>query len=112
MDDNWTNQEPRVATDRDANTRWSGSKANFRCWFCGHRIKTGETWQFLYTNDLPGAGGNPLVCDHCIAEAVEQAQFLCLSRNEVLRERWQQKCAQWAEIMNDPKWWEFRRMTQ
>lgn len=105
----FTDQEPRVATDKDVNLPWSGNKANFRCPFCGHRIKEGETWQFLYTNDLPGCGGNPLVCDHCIASAKEEAARTGTTRNAVLRERWQRKCAQWHEIMDDPQWWWFRK---
>lgn len=101
----FTDQEPRVATAQDIKRPW----AAFRCRFCGHRIKEGETWQFLYTNDLLGAGGNPLVCDHCIASAKEEAARTGETRNDVLRERWQRKCAKWREIVDDPQWWWFRK---
>lgn len=105
----FTDQEPRVATAEDINFPWSGNKANFRCRFCGHQIKEGETWQWLYANDLLETGGNPVVCGDCIASATEEAAFDGKTRNEVLRERWQRKYVEWRKFMDDPQWWWFRR---
>lgn len=38
------------------------NRDRFRCHFCGHRFEVGESYLRLYTNDLAGCGGNPLVC--------------------------------------------------
>lgn len=103
----WDKQEPVVATKEHLTLPWCGRRDNFRCRFCGHQIKEGETWQFLYTNDLPGVSGNPLVCGVCIVSANEEADFDCKTRNAVLRERWQRKCAEWHKIVDDPQWWWF-----
>lgn len=44
----WSNGEPLIATEEHVNLQWSGNKANFRCGFCGHKIKVGERWMFVY----------------------------------------------------------------
>ena len=86
---------PRVATKEHCNAPWSGDKKNFRCGFCGHRFKEGDTWRAIFTNHIPEATGNPLICADCYTTAEEAQQ------------KWAEK---WKEYMND-KWWWFRRLS-
>lgn len=56
-----------VADERACKSRWSGrvdSKAFF-CAFCGHDFVIGDEYRMVYTNDMDGAGGNPLTCKPC-----------------------------------------------
>ena len=91
----FTDQKPRIATREDVHARWSGGATGkyFRCALCGHKFKVGDTWRFVYTNDTPGAGGNPLVCETCDG-----------TREKVI-EKWK---ALKIEFDN-PKFWRFKR---
>jgi len=40
-------------------------KPVFRCFLCGHRFVPGDVVRWQFTNDIPGAAGNPLVCKAC-----------------------------------------------
>lgn len=66
--------KPRVATEQDCQTRWHGMPLGegFRCNLCGHRFKVGDIFRFVFTNDTPGAGGNPLVCEKCDGPDVKE----------------------------------------
>ena len=46
---------------------WAGGNNGkyFRCHFCGHKFKAGDKYRIIYTNDIKGAGGNPIVCEAC-----------------------------------------------
>lgn len=63
----FTNGLPWLATDADCSVAWGGSKGGtrFRCTLCGYRLNPGDRVRWQYTNDVPGAGGNPLVCEGC-----------------------------------------------
>jgi hypothetical protein len=64
----WTCGLPFVATEADCNvTRWScaGPGERFRCFKCGHKFVPGDTVRWQFTNDTPGASGNPFVCVNC-----------------------------------------------
>ncbi len=63
----FTDQNPWVATEEDCKRPWSGGKngLRFRCFLCGHRFKPGDRVRWQYTNDIPGASGNPMVCESC-----------------------------------------------
>jgi hypothetical protein len=63
----FTNGKPWIATEKDVHASWSGGKDGkyFRCALCGYKFKVGDTVRLQYTNDVPGAGGNPLVCQKC-----------------------------------------------
>lgn len=89
----FTNGQPWIATDKDCGMRWSCGKPgeHFRCGFCGHKFVPGDRVRWQYTNDIPGAGGNPMVCEKCDGPDVV--------------ERWAKKCAEWAA----DAWWWFRR---
>jgi hypothetical protein len=39
--------------------------SSFKCGPCGHRFKAGDYYRWLYTNNLPGYGGNPFTCEKC-----------------------------------------------
>lgn len=107
----WINGEPLIATADHLAARWGGDPANFRCGFCGQRILAGERWCFVYTNDLVGAGGNPLACQVCI----DAANFRVTDQTgtgtlrDVLRSTWASRCAEWREFTRDPRWWRFVR---
>lgn len=57
--------KPMVATREHCNTRWMRDKKNFRCGMCGCNFKEGDVFRWIYTNNLPGYSGNPLVCEKC-----------------------------------------------
>ena len=63
----FTDQKPRIATKEDCKAQWSGGENGkyFRCALCGHKFVIGDYWRFVYTNDIPAAAGNPLVCEKC-----------------------------------------------
>lgn len=105
----WTNGEPLIATAEHLATRWSGDPTNFRCGFCGCQILLGERWCFVYTNDLVGAGGNPLACGTCIDLATSIAGFNGESLREVLRDRWVHQCEEWRAFTQSSRWWRFMR---
>lgn len=74
----FTDQKPFTATEEDCRCAWSG-RANgeyFRCGLCGHKFIPGDVVRWQYTNDMPGAGGNPMVCQKCDGPP------------EVVREKW------------------------
>lgn len=90
----FTDQKQRIATQKDCDASWSGVKGGqrFRCALCGHRFKVGDKWRFVYTNDMPGAGGNPLVCEKCDGTTEE------------VRQKWQLMCEEYKQ-----KFWRFRQ---
>jgi hypothetical protein len=63
----FTDQKPRVATEEDCHAGWMGvsNGVYFRCGFCGYRFQPGDYWRWVFTNDVPGAGGNPMTCKAC-----------------------------------------------
>lgn len=93
--DSFTNGKPRIATKEECNAIWGGGKPGeyFRCGFCGYKFKQGDYYRWQFTNDIPGAPGNPLVCKNC--DDVP----------EKVRERWKEK---WDEWQSD-RWWWFRK---
>ena len=88
--------EPCIATEKDVKLPWSCGKNGkyFRCAFCGHKFKVGDYFRAQFTNDTPGAGGNPFVCEKCDDE----------DRSKVVQ-KWKEKCEDWKS----DKWWWFRR---
>ena len=92
----FTDGKPRVATEADCKGRWSGglNGKHFRCGFCGHKFKVGDYWRFQFTNDLPRAGGNPLVCESC-DEGPEKT-----------RQKWVKKC---KAFYDSGEWWWFSK---
>lgn len=93
--DSFTNMMPRIATKEDCNANWGGGKPGeyFRCGFCGHKFKPGDYWRWQFTNDIPTAPGNPLVCQKCDGTSHE------------VRKKWAEK---WEAYMSD-EWWWFRK---
>ena len=63
----FTDGKPRIATEEECGGPWRALKngKGFYCSLCGHRFKVGDQWRWQYTNDVPGAGGNPMVCEKC-----------------------------------------------
>lgn len=57
----------RIATKEDIEFPWGGNTDNFRCGFCGKKIKVGDTWRYVITNcsKLKGVHGNSFVCGDC-----------------------------------------------
>lgn len=63
--DSFTDQKPRIATEKDCRGQWalrSKPGEGFRCYLCGHRFVPGDVWRFVYN---PGRGINFLVCGTC-----------------------------------------------
>jgi len=63
----FTSQLPQIATERDLNARWGGDGPGnkFRCGLCNYKFQLNDYWRWVYTNDIPGAGGNPFICKNC-----------------------------------------------
>lgn len=72
--DRWTNGLPRVATEKDCATSWSGGKNGkyFRCSLCGHKFAVGDVWRWVYANDGSCPGGNFMVCQSCDGPDVKE----------------------------------------
>lgn len=89
----WTNQQPQTATEEHLRLRWLGGRDGkyFRCCMCGYKFKLGDYWRWVYTNDMQGAGGNPIVCERCDGPDI--------------RERWKAKCTAFYSEAN----WFFNR---
>lgn len=88
---NFTDGLSLIATEKHVNAPWSGDKKNFRCGFCGYKFVVGDYFRWIFTNDINGAGGNPLVCKACDT-----------GNNVEMREKW---CAKWAEWNSGKFWW-------
>lgn len=58
---------PWIATEEHCKAHWGGGAKGefFRCHLCGYKFKPGDKVRSQYTNDIPGASGNPLVCAEC-----------------------------------------------
>jgi hypothetical protein len=63
----FTDQQARIVTEHDLNARWGGDAPGkrFRCGLCNYKFQLGDYWRWVYTNDIPGAGGNPFICESC-----------------------------------------------
>jgi hypothetical protein len=83
----------RPATQKDVKARWSCGRPGerFRCYMCGHKFVVGDLWRAVYTNDTPGAGGNPLVCESCDSPDI--------------KERWIER----SEEARTKFWWIYRQ---
>ena len=91
----WIDQTPFTVTRVELALHW-GCRApgeGLRCGFCGHKFTEGETARWVYTNDVPGAGGNPFVC------------VACDGPREVLIEKLKALAAEF----NAPKFWRMRK---
>ncbi len=88
----WTSGKPFTATNVHCSLRWSFGKPgeNFRCALCGHKFVVGDYVRWQFTNDTPGAGGNPFVCKAC---DLGKEKIV----NEILKRR--------AAINGDEWWW-------
>lgn len=87
-------EELKIADEKTCNARWSCGDPGeyFRCGFCGYKFVIGDKYRALYTNDMPSAGGNPLVCEKCNDDT------------KILRNRWANKCQRWHDIKNKEFW--------
>lgn len=88
-------REFKVADAKTCRARWSGLPPGkgFFCAFCGHGFQVGDEYRAIYTNDLPGASGNPLCCRTCFEDHGEE---------KGLRKRW---IAMWEEYRTRFRWW-------
>jgi len=96
---NFTDGKPRIVTSRDLEACWGDSPDNFRCGFCGHKFILGDYYRWQYTNDVPGAPGNPFVCKYCDVDP------------EILKKQWRVMHVNWKEMVNG-KYWYFHKTMQ
>jgi len=63
----FTDRKPFVVTEEQTHLAWSGKPdgARFRCGCCGYKFRAGNIARWEFTNDTPGACGNPFVCQQC-----------------------------------------------
>jgi hypothetical protein len=89
----------KVATEKDCSAEWSCGKPGeyFRCALCAHKFVPGDEFFVLYTNDLPEAGGNPILC-------VKEKGSI-----EEMRTAWKARCAEWHKRQKDSRFWFFRK---
>lgn len=59
----FTDQKPRVATEKEIHARWGGGDygVDFYCYLCGHVFQVGDAWRWVYCMDV----GNLIVCQPC-----------------------------------------------
>jgi hypothetical protein len=83
-DNSWTSGEPFTATEQHCKLRWNCRKPGemFRCFRCGHKFVPGDTVRWVFTNDVPGAGGNPFVCGPCDGPKEELVAEILLRRSD------------------------------
>lgn len=88
----------KIVTENHLKARWSGGKPGeyFRCGFCGHKFVLNDKFRCLYTNDMPGASGNPLVCEACTTK---------WGTSEDLREEWAYKWSVYKKATENDFWW-------
>lgn len=87
----FTDGKPFTVLKEDLKRPWSGGRngEHFRCYLCGYRFKERDTVRWQFTNDVPGAAGNPLVCQNCDG-----------TKEEIV--------AKWKQMISDAKermWW-------
>lgn len=81
-----------IATPEDLKADWACvGRSAFRCAFCSHRFAVGDEYRAIFTNDIKGAGGNPLTCKKCWDM---QGGF------EGLRASWMERCQEWRELLD------------
>ncbi len=99
---NFLNGERNIADIKTISARWMGGKKGefFRCGFCGHKFKEDDGWRMIYTNNIPKAGGNPLICDNCFID------------KEGARQKWKEKCERFEVIIKKEFWMFFRNLYQ
>ncbi len=84
-------QEFKIADEQTCKARWAGlpNGALFYCAFCGDQFTPGHNYKAIYTNDLKGAGGNPLCCGTCYAHNG--------GTDEKMRELWKARSKEWDD---------------
>jgi hypothetical protein len=89
----FTDGKPWLATAEDCAKDWccAPNGKDFRCGLCGYKFMVGDTVRWMFTNNIPGAGGNPFVCLTCDGPLVIEV--------------WKAKCASWKS----DEWWWFRK---
>lgn len=87
--------EMLIANAKTCKMSWSCGKNGiyFRCGFCGHKFVENDKYRAIYTNDLNGACGNPLVCEKCN------------DTNDSLREIWKDKNKWISNLLDNEFWW-------
>jgi hypothetical protein len=88
--------ELHTATAQEAIAPWACGEHGkyFRCGLCGRKLHEGSAFLILYTNDMPLAGGNPILCDECVYRNGYD--------REQCRQAWAERC---AEARSDKFWW-------
>ncbi len=86
MNMSFVDRKPWVVTQEDVKKSWNSvpnGKA-FKCSLCNHRFIVGDTARWECTNDVPGAGGNPLICFDCDRPKEEIVQKM-IELNKIVR---------------------------
>lgn len=91
--------EPQIASEQDVKSPWLGMRNGngFRCHLCGYRFKIGDYWRCQFTNNIPGAGGNPLFCKSCD------------DTPEIVIGKWKARCDEWRKFKTSDNFWWFTR---
>lgn len=98
-------QEFKIADEKTCKAPWGGLKngALFYCAFCGKQFKVGDSYKAIYTNDMKGAGGNPLCCWYCWTDSRRKGEI----GEERMRELWKERNAEWeASYKGQWRWFQ------
>lgn len=86
-------KEFKVADENTCKARWAGlpNGTLFYCAFCGKQFKPGDSYKAIYTNDIKGAGGNPLCCWYCYTDGRREGEV----GDERMRDLWKKRSEEW-----------------
>jgi hypothetical protein len=84
----FTDQKPRIATEADVKSPWSGGREGkyFRCKICGHKFVVGDYYRFVFHNY-----GNIIVCQDC-------------DKGDPVA-KWTQIHEEWSRLKEGKFWW-------
>jgi hypothetical protein len=78
----FTDQKQRLMTAEEF-IMWEGIPKKIKCQFCGHIIKKGDKWRWIYA--LPHGICNFTVCEKCDGDSKELIQKRIAMVNEYKR---------------------------
>jgi hypothetical protein len=94
----FTDQKPRVVTEKDLKASWGGyaDGMRFRCYLCGHKFTIGDIWRWIYA----GKNGytNFMVCESCDHENVIDDW---IKANEELKQKYWWFVQDYESVMKD-----------
>lgn len=80
----WLDGKPFTVTTKELSGRWGlRPDKRLQCYLCSYVAKEGDTFRWQYTNDVKGAGGNPMLCSKCDAPKEEIVKIMLQRRHDL-----------------------------